>query len=286
MKPAEFTYHRPASIAEAVQLLAVCEEPKLLAGGQSLVPLLNMRLAQPTDVVDLARIDGIDEIVHEDGVNRVGAMVRQGQAERDRELERRVPLLIAALRQIAHPQIRSRGTVGGSIAHADPAAELPAVALALGAEMIAEGRHGRRVIGAADFFQGFLTTALDYDEVLVEVRFPDQIAGDGWACVEVARRRGDYALAGAMVVLRASDGVVADSRIVGFSVGDVPIRAHEAEAELAARPLGDAAWSAAAAAAAAPLSATDDLQATGAYRRHLAAVVVRRALEQAARRCA
>lgn len=286
MKPAPFAYHSPTTVADAVEMLGRGDEAKLLAGGQSLVPLLNMRLAQPTDLVDLGAIRGLDEIERDEGVVRIGAMVRQAQAERSEEVSAALPLLTAALRHLAHPQIRARGTIGGSIAHADPAAELPAVLLALGGELVVEGPAGRRTIQAADFFQGFLTTALEPDEIIVEVVIPAQQPGTGWGCVEVARRAGDYALAGAMALLRIDGGTVEDARIVAFALAETPVRAVAAEQVLIGRPFGPDAMAEAGSAASEQIDPGDDLQSSGKYRRHLASVVVTRALEQAAGRIA
>jgi carbon-monoxide dehydrogenase medium subunit len=284
MKPAPFDYHRPTTVAEAVQMLGDGEEVKALAGGQSLVPLLNMRLAQPTDLVDLATVDGLDQIARDGDLIRIGAMVRQAQAKRSEEVSAGLPLLTAALGHLAHPQIRSRGTIGGSIAHADPAAELPAVLLALGGEVVIEGPAGQRTVQAPKFFQGFLTTALEPDEILVEVAIPAQEAGAGWACVEVARRGGDYALGGAMALLRIDDGVVNDARIVAFALADVPLRVTSAEQVLIGQPFDEEVKAAAGTAASEQIDPSADLQSTAAYRSHLASVVVTQALEQAAER--
>ena len=283
MKPAAFRYHRPSTVAEAAAALGEGEEAKLLAGGQSLVPLLNLRLAQPTDLIDLSAVEGLDRIERERGEIRIGAMVRQADAEHDDQVRAAVPLVAAALGHVGHPQIRARGTVGGSVAHADPAAELPAALLALGGEVVAEGPDGRRTIAAEDYFRGIMTTSLAPDEVLVEVRIPEQSEDSVWGCTEIARRRGDYALAGAMVTARANGGAIEDSRVVLFSVASVPLRMPSVEKVLTGRSIQDAdVLREAAKVAAEDLDPASDLHATPEFKRHLAGVEVRRALEQAA----
>ena len=282
MKPAEFRYHRPATVSEAAEILAEGEDAKPLAGGQSLVPLLNLRLSQPTDLVDLGGIEGLDDITNEGGAIRIGAMVRQATAERDQNVRDSAPLLFAALRYVAHPQIRARGTVGGSLAHADPAAELPAALLALEGAVIVEGTDGRRTIAAEDCFRGFLTRALAPDEVLVEATVPVQRSSERWGCTEIARRRGDYALAGAMVTVRTNGEAIEDSRVVLFSVASVPLRMRSVEDALAGRSIADPdALRDAARVSSEDLDPSTDLHATPEFKRHLAGVVVRRALEQA-----
>jgi carbon-monoxide dehydrogenase medium subunit len=210
-------------------------------------------------------------------------MVRERAAERSAVVAERVPLLAAALPLVGHPAIRNRGTVGGSVAHADPAAELPAVALALDAEVVVRSAaRGERTITAADFFQGFLTTALEPDEVLVAIRFPAAGPGTGVAFEEAARRHGDFAMVGAATAVRVSDGRIADCRIALIGVADTPLRRNAAEAALAGAEVGSAPWEAVAASVADDLSPSSDLHGTSAYRRHLARVLVRRALEKAA----
>lgn len=283
MKPPELDYAAPRSLDEAVALLRRDPDAKLIAGGQSLVPLLAMRLAAPSLLVDLGRIPGLDRIEERDGRVAIGAMARQATAERSALVRERVPLLVEALGHVAHPQIRSRGTVVGSVAHADPAGELPAVALALDAEARVVGPAGERLVPARDLFQGFLTTALAPDEVLVELTFPALPARAGWACVEVARRPGDYALCGAVCqVERDGSGGVASVRLALLGVADRPVRAHEAEAALVA----GATPGEAAAHVAGAISPSDDVQASADYRRHVAGVVARRAFEQALGRAA
>ncbi|MEX0799956.1 MAG: xanthine dehydrogenase family protein subunit M [Dehalococcoidia bacterium] len=286
MKPPQFEYFDPTTIDEAVSLLREREgEAKVLAGGQSLVPLLNMRLARPEALVDLRRIEGLDYIREENGALAIGAMTTQRTVERSDVVRERLPLLQAATRLIAHPQIRNRGTVGGSLAHADPAAEYPALALALDAEVLAVGPNGERTIKASELFLGYLATALEPAEVLTEVRFPKPPADSGWSVMEVARRHGDFALAGVVTALSLNGGSISDARIALFGVASAPLRAREAEGLLAGEKPGEALFAEAGRHAAAgieePLS---DIHASAEFRRHLAATLVKRALAEAAER--
>jgi CO/xanthine dehydrogenase FAD-binding subunit len=285
MKPAPFEYFDPTTVDEAVALLGERDgEGKVLAGGQSLVPLLNMRLARPVALVDLRRIEGLDCIREENGALAIGAMTAQRSIERSELVREQLPLLQAATRLIAHPQIRNRGTVGGSLAHADPAAEYPALALALDAEVSATGPSGERTIASSELFLGYLATALAPAEVLTEVRFPKPPAGSGWSVMEVARRHGDFALAGVVATLRL-DGPISEARIALFGVASAPLRAGEAEDLLVGERPGEALFEEAGRRAAAgieePLS---DVHASGEFRRHLAATLVKRALAEAASR--
>jgi aerobic carbon-monoxide dehydrogenase medium subunit len=288
MKPAPFEYHRPGSVEEAVALLAEHGwEAKPLAGGQSLVPAMNFRLAQPAVLVDLNGLTALDELVADGGGLSLGAMVRQRRAERSAAVAGRAPLLAAALRHVAHPQIRVRGTVGGSLAHADPAAELPAVMVALGARLTVRGPRGERSVEADDFFTGLFGTSLEDAELLVGVHLPAPPAGGGWAFDEVSRRHGDFALAGVAATVEVdAGGRCTASRIVLFGIGDGPVRATAAEALLAGEAPTPAAVRAAAEAAAAALDPPADVHASADYRRHLAGVMVRRALPRAFDRAA
>ena len=287
VKAIDFCLHQPSSAAEALDLLAgFGEDGKVLAGGQSLVPLLNFRLARPDHVIDIARVPGLNEIRLDPapgGGLVLGAMVRQAQAERSAAVAVACPLLAAALPHIAHPPIRFRGTVCGSLAHADPAAELPAVAVALDAVFVAISAGARREIPAAEFFQGYLTTALRPDELLAEVRFPAVSAGTGAAFCEVARRQGDFALAGVAAQIVIADGVITGARIAVSGVASTPFRSSEAE-DLLRSGIGGEADDAVARAAetiATAISPPADLHASSGYRRHLAGVLVRRAVTQA-----
>jgi carbon-monoxide dehydrogenase medium subunit len=288
MKAVDFCLHQPTSLDEALGLLAKFgDDGKVLAGGQSLVPLLNFRLARPEHVIDIARIPGLDQIRIEPGAGGwlvLGALVRQAQAERSAAVAAVCPLLGAALPHIAHPPIRTRGTVCGSLAHADPAAELPAVAAAVDAVFVAVGRAGRREIPAASFFQGYLTTALRPDELLAEIRFPVVFAGTGTAFCEVARRQGDFALAGVAAQVTVADGVITDARIAVSGVAGTPFRSAAAEELLRGKPAADLTNGQLNATAEIIMNAVSppgDLHASADYRRHLAGVLVRRAVAQA-----
>ena len=282
MKPAAFEYFAPRSIDEAVRLLAEHgSEAKVLAGGQSLVPLMNMRLARPSVIVDINRIPGLDYITPSPAVLRVGTLCRQRAAERSPEVAAQCPLLRDALRLVGHTQIRNRGTVGGSIAHADPAAELTAVLAALGGEITAQGPKRARVITASDLFVTYLTTSLASDELLTEVRFPALPPGAGWSWMEIARRHGDFALVGVGAVLALRAGVIAEARIALTGVGPTPVRAQDAERVLAGRVPSEGVWEEAGAVVRASLEPDGDIHASPEYRKHVAAVLTRRALHEA-----
>jgi aerobic carbon-monoxide dehydrogenase medium subunit len=288
MKPAAFEYRRPASLDEALALVAdFGPDTKALAGGQSLVPAMNFRLARPGVLVDLNRIASLATIEElPDGGLRIGAMARQRAAEQSGAVARRAPLLAEALPWIAHPQIRNRGTVGGSLAHADPSAELPAVMLALDARFIARRRGDGRTISAGDFFTGILSTALADDELLVAVEIPRPAPRTGSAFVEVARRHGDYALVGvAAEVTLDPAGVCARVRIALLSAGDTPVLAAQAMASLSGRRADGAAIDEAARLAAdRDIDPPGDIHASPAYRRQLTRVLVTRALRTAFQR--
>jgi aerobic carbon-monoxide dehydrogenase medium subunit len=281
MKPPLFSIESPATVEEVVTLLSAArddEEIKVLAGGQSLVPLLNFRLAVPDLLVDLDRVEQLSFIRGHAGGLAVGAMTRQRALERSAEVARVAPLLAEAVPFVAHQPIRNRGTLGGSLAHADPAAELCAVTLALDATVTAVGSAGAREIGIGDFFAGPFMTVLEPDELLTEIRIPRQPAG-GWAFDEVARRRGDFALAGVAAVLSLGrDGRVTEARLAYASMGPTPLRAYSAEAWLRGREPQAEIFAQAAKTAVAELRAGDDLQASREYRTHIAEVLTRRAL--------
>ena len=289
MKPAPFAYHRPATLDEALTLLAEHGgEAKPLAGGQSLIPAMNFRLARPAVLVDLNRVAELGYVrAGRDGLH-IGAMTRQRAVERSDAVRSAAPLLAEAMPFIAHPQIRNRGTVGGSLAHADPAAELPAVMLALEARFRARGPQGERWIPAGEFFTGILETALGPDELLLEVVVPKSPARTGYAFAELARRRGDYALVGvAARVTLDRRGRCQAARITLFSVGDGPVLAAAAAAMLDGQePSPEAMRAAADAAAQRDIDPPSDIHASAAYRRRLAAVLTRRALARAVERAA
>lgn len=286
MKPSPTTYHAPATVAEAVGLLAEHgDDAKVLGGGQSLLPLMNLRLAAPGHLVDTTRIEGLGAIERRDGdVFEIGAAVRQGQAEDDAALAAACPLLAAALPHIAHREIRNAGTVCGSIAHGDAAAELPAVALALDAELVVHGPRGVRTATADGFFRSFLETDLAPDELLAAVRLPVAPPGTGAAFHELARRAGDFALAGVGAQLTVRDGVVAEARVACIGIGATALRSRAAERTLAGGRADERTIAEAARAAAAELEPSEDLHATAAFRRHAAETLMRRALHDAAAR--
>jgi len=288
VKPAPFEYHRPETVEAALQLLATHGgAAKPLAGGQSLVPAMNFRLAQPAVLVDLNRLPALAGIDTVDGGGvRIGAMTRHRDVEHDAVVARLAPLIGEAMPLVAHPPIRTRGTLGGSLAHADPAAELPAVMLALDARVGVRSHTATRDLAAADFFVGLFTTALSPDEIVVHVSVPALPERSGWAVEEVSRRHGDYALAGAAAVVTLdAAGQVAGVRLGLFGLHDRAVRAREAERSLTgAAPATEAIAAAAAAAAAHDIDPGSDVHASSAYRRHLATVVVRRALTRAAAR--
>ncbi len=276
MKPAPFAYHAPDSVDEVLSLLAEHgDEAKVLAGGQSLVPTMNFRLAQPGVLIDLNRIP---QLAYIEGVGSdllIGAMTRQREVEKSDLVAERSPLVTETLPWIAHPQIRNRGTFGGALAHADPAAELPAVALTLGARFRARGPGGERWIDAGDYFTGLFETALEPDELLVEIALPELPARTGWAFREVSRRRGDYALVGvAAVVTLGRLGRLKEARITFLSVGEGPVAAVKAQEGLRKeKPTTEVIAAAAATAASEDIDPTGDIHASEAYRRHLARVL-------------
>ena len=285
MKPPPFEYHVAGSIEEAVALLAQYgEDAKVLAGGQSLVPLLALRLARPEHVIDINRVEALASVSDRGGLC-LGALVRQRVVERSETAAAANPLLNAAVRFIGHGAIRNRGTIGGSIAHADPAAELPAVLLAIDGEVEATSQRGTRRMGASEFFRGYLMTALEPDELVTLVRFPPWAAGAGWSFQEFSRRSGDFAIAGVAAALGLDgNGAIADVRIALSGMSDTPVRAAKAEAALAGQAPSDEAWAAGSADAVAGLEPPSDLHGSAAYRRHLAAALIQRALREAHQR--
>ena len=287
MKPPAFDYAAPTTLAEAIALLAQHEgDAKVLSGGQSLVPLLNMRLARPALLVDLAKLPDLDYVRADSDGLAIGAMTRQRTVELSPLVQAQHPMLHAGMLLIAHPQNRNQGTVGGSLAHADPAAELPAMALALEASFCATGPQGERTITAADFFLTYLTTALAPTEILTAVRFPTLPGRTGWSILEIARRHGDFALAGVVAVVELDrGGRCASARLVLFGVGATPIRAHAAEQLLVGQAAEPALFARAGTQAAADLEEPlSDVHATALYRRDLARVLTARALTEATTR--
>ena len=284
MKPALFDYVAPDSIDGALEALASDEMARPLAGGQSLIPTMNFRIAAPSRLVDLARIDALKGLAVDGDVIRVGAMTRQRDLERDGEVRRANPLVAEVLGNVAHIAIRNRGTVGGSIAHADAAAELPCMLLATGGAVVARSVAGERTISADDLFLFHMTTTLESGELLTEVRIPALPPSTGYAFQEVARRHGDYALAGVCALVTCEDGVCSAVRLAACGVASKPTRLAEAEAALlGAAPDGDA-LARAAEAARDCATASDDRQASADYRKDLVAALFRRTVTRAADR--
>ena len=284
MKMPPFDYACPATLAEAIALLSAHGgDAKVLAGGQSLVPILAFRLAAPKLLVDLRKLTDLRTIkITPDGV-ALGAMVRWCDIESDKRLRTAHPLLLAAVAHVAHYQIRNRGTVGGSIAHADPAAEIPGVAVTCGAEIVVMGEAGPRAIKAVDFFQGALTTALKPDEIIVEIRLPPWPAGRRWGFQEFARRRGDFALAAAALFYDTDvTGKAANTHVGVIGVADRPLRLPSVEAVLNGAAVDVATIAKAEAATIAAIDPDSDIHASGAYRKALAGTMVERALKMAA----
>ncbi|TMQ28144.1 MAG: xanthine dehydrogenase family protein subunit M [Candidatus Rokuibacteriota bacterium] len=282
MKPPRFEYHAAHSVDEAVALLGrYGGDAKVLAGGQSLMPMLNFRLARPAALVDVNRVAALAYVREDDGVVAFGAMTRQRTIEFSPMVAARLPLLREATRWVGHLPIRSRGTIGGSIAHADPSAEYPAVLTALGGEVIVQGPRGRRTVKAADLFEGYLTTSLGPEELLVEVRLPAMPAGAGYAFEEFARRHGDFAIVGIAAMVVRDGARCAVARLATAGTGPVPVRLRAAEEILERDGLGDAAVAAAGARAAELVDPDADVHASAEYRRHLTGVLTVRALKRA-----
>jgi carbon-monoxide dehydrogenase medium subunit len=278
VKAAPFEWHAPERLDEALGLLAEHgDDAKVLAGGQSLVPMLALRLARFGHLVDVNGIASLADVERADGSLRIGAMTRHRAVERDADIQVAVPLLARATGNVGHVPIRNRGTLGGALAHADPAAEQPAVALALEAVMEVASSTSTRDVAAADFFRGTWETALGDDELLTAVRFPVWTGRGGFAVEELARRHGDFAIVGVVCGVELGATRVERAAIALFGVGSTPVRAEAAEEALVA----GAAVDDVAAAAAASIEPTDDVHATGAYRRKVAAVLVRRAVLRA-----
>jgi aerobic carbon-monoxide dehydrogenase medium subunit len=284
MKPPAFAYHRPGTVPEALAALAETgHDGKVLAGGQSLVPLLNMRLAAPAHLVDVNWLAELDEVAVDDQAVRVGAIARHARVEADPAAAEAVPLLRQAIGDIAHATIRNRGTVVGSLVHADPAAELPAVLVLLGGSMeLASAGDGTRRVDAADFFLGPLESAVRPGELATAAVFPRPPAGTGSAWVELARRAGDYALCGVGVLVTLDQGLrIGSAKAALISVGPVPVPVDLTDA-LGGQPRDAADWAAAGRLAAAAVDPEDDIHASAAYRRHLAGVLTARAARAAA----
>jgi carbon-monoxide dehydrogenase medium subunit len=283
MKPAPFSYHAPSTVREVVSLLAEFQdEGRVLAGGQSLIPLMNFRLAQPAHLIDVNPVSELDYVRRDDGWLAVGARTRLAAAEASAEVAQHAPLLRDALELVAHPTIRHRGTVAGSLAHADPAAELPAVALAMDADMVVTSGRGTRIIAAADLYQGPFSTSLEADELLTECRFPTwPRAGTASAFLEFTRTHGNFAVVGTAVLVHLYGDRIDRVAVALCGVGGKPVRATRAEAHLVGKAPSTDLVAAAAEAAATGLEPASDLHGSGDFRRKLARVLVGRALELA-----
>ena len=282
MKNPPFVYHRPDSLDTALALLAEHgDDAKVLAGGQSLLPTMALRLGPPEQLIDIGRVPGLDSIDVVDGEITIGALVRHATAEGSADIADNAPLIAQAMPLVGHRAIRNRGTVVGSIAHADPAAEMPAVVLATGAIMLAASQAGSREIGADEFFEGYLTTSLRTDELLTGVRFPAWSANSAGAVVEVSRRHGDYAMVGLACRIDIDAGVISDAALAFFGVGATPVRCGPGEEVLVGQAPGEAAFAAAAAAVSEALEPTADVHASANYRKHVAGVLTRKGLSTA-----
>jgi aerobic carbon-monoxide dehydrogenase medium subunit len=276
VKPAPFAYARAKSVEHAIELLARPDgEARLLAGGQSLIATLNMRLSAPKLLIDLNSVGGLAGIAVSNGTVEIGALTRHAEAERSADIARHAPLIALAMPHIGHAAIRNRGTLGGSIAFADPAAELPACVLALGGELQIAGPNGRRAVKADDFFKALFETALGPKDVLTAIRLPAATKDTRVGFAEFARRHGDYAMVGLAASAKADGKGLADVRLAYFGVGNTPVRAKMAERALAGGDIDGAAE-----ALAADLDPHDDVQATAATKKHLAGVLLRRVAKQ------
>jgi len=281
MKPAPFQYHAPDTVEEAAEMLSSLEESKLLAGGQSLVPILSLRLTRFEHLIDLGRVSQLRGIERTNGTVTIGAMTTQAEVGASEIVARGVPLVAKATPLIGHFQIRNRGTLGGSVAHADPSAEYPAVAAALDADMVLTNSSGTRRVAAADFFQSTFMTSIQDDEILTSVEFPVWGPRSGFAAYEVARRHGDFALVGAVVGVELDGPKVGRAAIALFGVGGTPHRARAAEAALNGSAAAAVDLAEIGRLAAADLDPPGDVHASAAYRREIAGVVVQRALGSA-----
>jgi len=281
MLPAPFEYHRPSSLEEAVQLLSSLDEAKVLAGGQSLIPLLKFRFAAPAHLVDVNRVPGLDGIKEEGSVLRIGALVRHNQIASSDLVSARYPVLAAAAPQIADPIVRNLGTVGGSLAHADPAGDWGAVMLAVGASVVARSGRGEREIPIADFLQDIFTTALSSDEILTEVRVPAPAPRAGGAYLKLERKVGDFATVAAAVHVSMDDGTIGRAGIGLTAVGNKNIEPAEAESALAGKEPNEELFAEAGRLAAAASSPVADVRGSADYKRHVVEVFVRRGLARA-----
>jgi aerobic carbon-monoxide dehydrogenase medium subunit len=287
VKPAPFEYHLPTTVEEAVDLLGEFgDDAKVLAGGQSLIPLLALRLSRADHLIDVNQLEELSRIRVTDGLS-LGAITRHRVAETSPDVRSTAPLIPDALAHVGHLAIRTRGTVGGSVTHADPAGELPATLLALDGAVVARSRRGERIVPASDLFTGFLTTSLEPDELVTEITIPAWPNGAGHSVHEFARRSGDFAIAGALaLVVPSGDGRVREARISLMGVASTPVRARTAEQALVGEAPSTELWAEAAELAAADLDPPSDLHGSAPYRRQVARTMVRRALADASSRTA
>jgi len=282
MKPAAFDYVAAETLDEAVSALARAGgDGKILAGGQSLVPMLNFRLLRPSILIDINRIRDLGYVDATSDVVRIGALTRHHALETSPLIKAHLPIMTAAMQHVAHLAVRNRGTIGGSLSHADPAAELPMMAVLLDAKIKIRSLHGRRVAEARCFFTGSLTTDLKDDEIVTDVEFPRLLPNTGWAFEEVARRAGDFALAAVGVTMSVHNGTADRVRIGMTGVGETPLRAPEAEALLAGKAIDTHAVEAAASAIEVAVEPNTDLHASADYRRFLVGALARRAISVA-----
>ena len=281
MLPAPFEYHRPSSLDEALQLLSSLGEAKVLAGGQSLIPLLKFRFAAPAHLVDVNRVPGLDGIAEDGGALRIGALVRHNQVAASELVSTRFPVLAAAAPQIADPIVRNLGTVCGSLAHADPAGDWGAVMLATGATVVARSVRGEREIPIGDFFKDIFTTALEPDELVTEVRVPAPAGRTGGTYLKLERKVGDFATVAAAIHVAMNDGRIARAGIGLTAVGTKNVQATEAEAVLARAEPGDGVFAEAGRLAAAATNPVADVRGSAEYKRHVVEVFVRRGLAMA-----
>lgn len=282
MKPAAFDYIAADSIEAAISALSQAGgDGKILAGGQSLMPMLNFRLVRPSILIDINRVAGLAYVEATQDAIKVGALTRHHALETSPVIKAHLPVLTAAMQHVAHLAIRNRGTIGGSLSHADPAAELPMMTMLLDASIGIQAPKGRRVEQASNFFLGSLTTSLGEDEIVTEVVFPKLAPGTGWAFEEVARRAGDFALAAVGVTISARDGKADQVRIGMMGVGETPLRASEAEILLSGRKIDADLINEAVGSIQSSVQPNSDLHASGDYRRHLVGALARRAIDTA-----
>jgi carbon-monoxide dehydrogenase medium subunit len=284
--PPEFAYHAPRTVPEAIKLLSTLgDDAKLLAGGHSLLPMMKMRFAQPGALIDINRIPELRGITEAGGMVRIGAMTTERELIDSKLLQQKLPLLAEAALLIADPQVRNRGTIGGDIAHGDPGNDHPAIAMALDASFVLQGPKGERQVKAVDFFQGTYMTALAEDEILTAILAAPFAAGTGYAYQKLKRKTGDWATAGAAVILNMKGGKVTQARIALTNVASTALRASEAEAALVGKAIDEASLNAAAAAVRAICDPAEDLRGDAEYKTAMAGEMAKRAIQAAAARC-